>query len=78
MKRLYVHENIYDEVCDELASIANDTIIGDGAEQGTKLGPLNNKMQYDKVKALIEDAKQEGQRTTTATYSNQKRPISRL
>ena len=60
MKRLYVHENIYDEVCDELATIANDTIIGDGSEQGTKLGPLNNKMQYDKVKALIEDAKQEG------------------
>ena len=60
MKRLYVHENIYDEVCDELAIIANDTIIGDGSEQGTKLGPLNNKMQYDKVKALIEDAKQEG------------------
>ena len=41
MKRLYVHENIYDEVCDELATIANDTIIGDGSEQGTKLGPLN-------------------------------------
>ena len=60
MKRLYVHENIYDEVCDELATIANDTIIGDGSEQGTKLGPLNNKMQYDKVKALIEDAKREG------------------
>ena len=60
MKRLYVLENIYDEVCDELATIANDTIIGDGSEQGTKLGPLNNKMQYDKVKALIEDAKQEG------------------
>ena len=60
MKRLYVHENIYDEVCDELATIANDTIIGDGSEQGTKLVPLNNKMQYDKVKALIEDAKQEG------------------
>mgnify|MGYP001284055781 FL=1 len=60
MKRLYVHENIYDEVCNELASIANDTIIGDGLEQGTKLGPLNNKMQYDKVKELIEEAKNDG------------------
>ena len=60
MKRLYVHENIYDEVCEELASIANETVIGDGLEQGTKLGPLNNKMQYDKVKALIEEAKQDG------------------
>ncbi|NCF44577.1 MAG: aldehyde dehydrogenase family protein [Proteobacteria bacterium] len=60
MKRLYVHENIYDEVCNELASIANDTIIGDGLEQGTKLGPLNNKMQYDKVRELIEEAKNDG------------------
>ena len=34
MKRLYVHENIYDEVCEELATIANDTIIGDGSETG--------------------------------------------
>ena len=57
MKRLYVLENIYDEVCDELVSIANDTIIGDGLEQSTKLGLLNNKRQYDKVKKLIEEAK---------------------
>ena len=68
MKRLYVHENIYDEVCEELATIANDTIIGDGSEQGTKLGPLNNKMQYDKVKALIEDAKQEAMSLLAASF----------
>ena len=50
MKRLYVHEDIYDEMCDELATLANETVIGNGLEQGTKLGPLNNKMQFDKVK----------------------------
>ena len=60
MKRLYVHENIYDEVCDELAKIANETVIGDGSQQGTKLGPLQNKMQYDRVKELIEEAKTDG------------------
>ena len=60
MKRLYVHENIYDEMCSELASIADETVIGNGLEQGTKLGPLNNKMQYDKVKGLIEDARKDG------------------
>ena len=60
MKRLYVHENIYDEMCDELAAIAKDTVIGDGLEQGTKLGPLNNKMQYERVKELIEEAREEG------------------
>ena len=60
MKRLYVHENIYEEMCEELASIANETVVGDGLEQGTKLGPLNNKMQYDKVNEIIDDAKKNG------------------
>ncbi|MDC2963346.1 aldehyde dehydrogenase family protein [Gammaproteobacteria bacterium] len=60
MKRLYVHEDIYDEMCEELASLANETVIGNGLEQGTKLGPLNNKMQFDKVKELIEEAKSDG------------------
>ena len=60
MKRLYVHEDIYDEMCEELASLANETVIGHGLEQGTKLGPLNNKMQFDKVKELIEEAKSDG------------------
>jgi len=60
MKRLYVHEDIYDEMCDELATIANETVIGNGLEQGTKLGPLNNQMQYDRVKELIEEAKSDG------------------
>ena len=60
MKRLYVHEDIYDEMCDELATLANETVIGNGLEQGTKLGPLNNKMQFERVKELIEEAKKDG------------------
>ncbi len=60
MKRLYVHESIYDEMCDELATIANETVMGNGLEQGTKLGPLNNKMQYDRVKELLDEARSEG------------------
>ena len=60
MKRLYVHEDIYDEMCAELATIADETPIGNGLDQGTKLGPLNNKMQYERVKELIEEAKQDG------------------
>ncbi|PCJ71527.1 MAG: aldehyde dehydrogenase [Rhodobiaceae bacterium] len=60
MKRLYVHESIYDEMCDELATLADAAIIGDGLEQGTQLGPLQNKMQFEKVKELIEDAGKTG------------------
>ena len=60
MKRLYVHDSIYEEVVDELATLANETVIGDGLEQGTKLGPLQNSMQFEKVKELITDAAKNG------------------
>lgn len=60
MKRLYVHESIYDEMCDELAALANAAIVGDGLKQGTQLGPLQNKMQYEKVKEIIADARKHG------------------
>ena len=60
LKRLYVHESIYDKMCDELAELANAAIVDDGLKQGTKLGPLQNKMQYEKVKGYLEDARANG------------------
>ncbi|CDO61178.1 Aldehyde dehydrogenase [Candidatus Phaeomarinobacter ectocarpi] len=72
MKRLYVHESIYDEMCAELAKLAEEAIIGDGLEQGTQLGPLQNKMQYDKVKDLIEDARGSGNIIAGGTTPDQK------
>jgi acyl-CoA reductase-like NAD-dependent aldehyde dehydrogenase len=60
MKRLYVHESIYDAMCEELAALAEAAVVGDGLEQGTQLGPLQNKMQYERVKELIADARQHG------------------
>lgn len=60
IKRLYVHESIYDQMCDELVRIANDTIVDDGSKQGTKLGPLQNKMQYEKVKGFLDAARKDG------------------
>ena len=60
MKRLYVHESIYDEMCGELAKLADAAVVGDGLQQGTQLGPLQNRMQYEKVKELLDDAKKHG------------------
>jgi acyl-CoA reductase-like NAD-dependent aldehyde dehydrogenase len=56
-KRLYVHEDVYDGLRDRLAAIAKGAKVGDGAEQGTALGPIQNKRQYDRVMELLEDAK---------------------
>lgn len=60
IKRVYAHESIYDKLCDELAKIANNAVVGDGLEQGTAIGPLQNKMQYEKVKGFLADAKKNG------------------
>lgn len=60
LKRLYVHESIYDSLCDELAGIANNMVVDEGTKQGAQMGPLQNKMQYEKVKGFLEDARRHG------------------
>lgn len=59
-KRVYVHESIYDAMCDELAKLADAAVVGDGLEQGVQMGPLQNKAQFDKVMGFIESAKKDG------------------
>jgi acyl-CoA reductase-like NAD-dependent aldehyde dehydrogenase len=60
IKRLYVHDAIYDAVCDELGKLARGTVVGDGLEQGTQMGPIQNKAQFEKVKGFLEDARKNG------------------
>jgi acyl-CoA reductase-like NAD-dependent aldehyde dehydrogenase len=60
IKRLYVHDSIYDAVCDELGRLARETVVGDGLEPGTQMGPIQNKAQFEKVKGFLEDARQNG------------------
>ena len=60
IKRAYVPEPMYDEFCDELARLAREAIVDDGSKQGTQVGPIQNKMQFDKVRALLDDARQRG------------------
>ena len=55
IKRLYVHEDIYEEMCNALAEIARSCVVGDGALEGIQMGPLQNKAQYDLVSSLIDD-----------------------
>lgn len=60
LKRLYAHEKIYDPLCTELARIAKAKKVGNGAEEGTELGPLQNKRQYEKVQEILADAAEKG------------------
>jgi acyl-CoA reductase-like NAD-dependent aldehyde dehydrogenase len=60
MKRLYVHDSLHDEVCAALAEIAQNIVVGDGMTEGSILGPVQNKAQFDKLSALVADARSKG------------------
>jgi acyl-CoA reductase-like NAD-dependent aldehyde dehydrogenase len=64
MKRLYVHERIHDDVCEHLAAFAKKVPMGDGMDEKNVLGPVQNRMQFDKVARLVADAKKKGQLLT--------------
>ncbi|KPH62609.1 aldehyde dehydrogenase family protein [Novosphingobium sp. ST904] len=60
IKRAYVPSAMYEEFCDEIAKLADQAVLDDGAKQGSTIGPIQNRMQFEKVRDLIEDAKQRG------------------
>src|SRR5699024_6209171 len=62
MKRLYVPESLYDEVCQALVEVAEASPMGVGLDEDNVLGPLQNKQQYDIVARLVEAAKDGGAR----------------
>jgi acyl-CoA reductase-like NAD-dependent aldehyde dehydrogenase len=62
LKRLYVHEDVYDEVCDSLTGFARKVPVGDGLDEKNVLGPVQNSMQHGKVSRLVRAAKDAGGR----------------
>ena len=57
LKRLYVHESIYEEVCQEMAKLAKQVTVGNGLEKGVELGPIQNANQLQIITELAADAK---------------------
>lgn len=62
LKRLYVPDNLYDAVCDALVRYAAGVTMGNGLDEANVLGPIQNRMQFDKVAALVDDARARGGR----------------
>ncbi|HKP08610.1 MAG TPA: aldehyde dehydrogenase family protein [Microbacterium sp.] len=65
LKRLYVHDSVYDQVVDTLAGMAQAMPMGRGLDEGNVLGPLQNEKQFDIVKDLVDDARERGARVVT-------------
>jgi acyl-CoA reductase-like NAD-dependent aldehyde dehydrogenase len=60
--RLMVHESLYDEFVEDVVRRAKAIRIGDPAQSSSNMGPMNSRMQYDKVLGYIETAKADGAR----------------
>jgi acyl-CoA reductase-like NAD-dependent aldehyde dehydrogenase len=59
-KRVYAPRPLYDELCDELAKLADAAVVDDGAKQGTQIGPIQNRQQYEKLKGYLAEAHARG------------------
>ena len=60
IKRVFVHEDQYDEFVQGLAKAADGAKMGDGMATGISFGPINNRMQLERVAGLVEDARNSG------------------
>jgi len=62
IKRLYVHDSIYDVLSQKLADMANEAILGPGNDLSSQFGPVQNAKQLAFLTGLAEDALEKGGR----------------
>lgn len=62
LKRLYVHDSIYEQMCSKLAELASAQVVGNGADEGVTFGPVTNQEQLDLVTELVDDVRDQSVR----------------
>ena len=63
--RLLVEQTCYDSVLQIAKSVAEDLKVGDPRDKNTEIGPLFDKIQFERVQAMIEVGINEGCRVLT-------------
>ena len=62
IKRVYVHDTLHDALAERLAALATAAKVGPGSDPATQNGPVQNRRQYEYVRALADDARAQGGR----------------
>ncbi len=62
IKRLYVHRSFHAEFVQAFVDYAKTVKVGDGLDPEVGLGPVQNKMQFEKLKTFLDDIKANGQK----------------
>ncbi|MDG5487791.1 aldehyde dehydrogenase family protein [Sphingomonas sp. BGYR3] len=63
-KRIYVHRSIHADFVAAFTDYARGIRVGDGMDPDTDLGPIQNRMQYDKLRSLFADVAEQGHKVT--------------
>jgi aldehyde dehydrogenase len=56
IKRIYVHEDLYDRFVEGFCDHVNQIVVGNPLDSDTTMGPLQNRAQWETVKDLVDDA----------------------
>jgi acyl-CoA reductase-like NAD-dependent aldehyde dehydrogenase len=54
-KRIYVHEAVFDQFCEALATHVSMIVLGNGLRRDVTMGPVQNRAQYEKAMSLLAD-----------------------
>lgn len=65
LKRLYVHEDQYEEIVALFADYVSKIRVGNGLDPANLIGPLSNGLQRDKIASMVEEARSLGARIVT-------------
>jgi phenylacetaldehyde dehydrogenase len=58
--RLYVHEDVYDEVVGGIVELAQKIRVGDGFDPSSQIGPLASREHFERVSGYLQTGKDEG------------------
>lgn len=62
LKRIYVNENIYEDVWRNMKEYEENIIIGEGIEEKRVIGMVKKDMKLKKVREIVEDEREKGER----------------
>jgi acyl-CoA reductase-like NAD-dependent aldehyde dehydrogenase len=74
IKRLYVHRAFHAAFVEAFVDYARQQTLGDGLDPGVTVGPVQNKMQFDKVITFLDDIKANGQKIVLGGEIDASRP----
>jgi aldehyde dehydrogenase (NAD+) len=60
LRRLFLHEDIYDRFVDRMKSVWESVVVGDPREPGTLVGPLIDAAAFEKMQRALTEARADG------------------